>query len=206
MPGAVGAVSEWLRECAREFVARSDELDELDRILGDGDHGTNMRRGTETALTIDFDSAPTAAEALRLVGMTLVSTVGGASGPLFGTFFLRAGAAWPAPVSTVGVARALRAGLDGVVVRGRAKVGDKTMVDALAPAADAFDDVAALGGDLREALTLAARAAEAGRDATLDMVAKKGRAALVAERSVGVIDPGAVSMALILATAARYVR
>ena len=92
MPGAVGAVSEWLRDCAREFELRADELDELDRTLGDADHGTNMRRGTETALTLDLTEVRTAAEALRLVGMTLVSTVGGASGPLFGTFFLRAGA------------------------------------------------------------------------------------------------------------------
>ena len=206
MPGAVGAVSEWLRECAREFAARADELDELDRILGDADHGTNMRRGTESALTINLTDATTAAEALRLVGMTLVSTVGGASGPLFGTFFLRAGAAWPEQVSPVGVSRALRAGLNGVVTRGRAQVGDKTMVDALAPAADAFDDVVAAGGDLGEALRRAAEAAEEGRDATVAMVAKRGRAALRAERSVGVVDPGAVSMALILSTAAKHVR
>ena len=206
MPGAVGAVSEWLRECAREFAARADELDELDRILGDADHGTNMRRGTESALTINLTDATTAAEALRLVGMTLVSTVGGASGPLFGTFFLRAGSSWPVTITPAGVSRALRAGLNGVVTRGHARVGDKTMVDALAPAADAFDDVVASGGDLAEALRRAAEAAEAGRDATVDMVAKRGRAALLAERSVGVVDPGAVSMALILATAAKHVR
>ena len=206
MPGAVGAVSEWLRECAREFAARADELDELDRILGDADHGTNMRRGTESALTINLTDATTAAEALRLVGMELVSTVGGASGPLFGTFFLRAGSSWPVTITPAGVSRALRAGLNGVVTRGHARVGDKTMVDALAPAADAFDDVVASGGDLAEALRRAAEAAEAGRDATVDMVAKRGRAALLAERSVGVVDPGAVSMALILATAAKHVR
>lgn len=206
MPGAVGAVSEWLRECAREFAARADELDELDRILGDADHGTNMRRGTESALTINLTDATTAAEALRLVGMTLVSTVGGASGPLFGTFFLRAGSSWPVTITPAGVSRALRAGLNGVVTRGHARVGDKTMVDALAPAADAFDDVVASGGDLAEALRRAAEAAEAGRDATVDMVAKRGRAALLAERSVGVVDPGAVSMALILSTAAKHVR
>ena len=206
MPGAVGAVSEWLRECAREFAARADELDALDRILGDADHGTNMRRGTESALTINLTDATTAAEALRLVGMELVSTVGGASGPLFGTFFLRAGSSWPVTITPAGVSRALRAGLNGVVTRGHARVGDKTMVDALAPAADAFDDVVASGGDLAEALRRAAEAAEAGRDATVDMVAKRGRAALLAERSVGVVDPGAVSMALILATAAKHVR
>ena len=148
MPGAVGAVSEWLRDCAREFELRADELDELDRVLGDADHGTNMRRGTETALTLDLTEVRTAAEALRLVGMTLVSTVGGASGPLFGTFFLRAGSSWPITITPAGVSRALRAGLNGVVTRGHARVGDKTMVDALAPAADAFDDVVAAGGGL----------------------------------------------------------
>jgi dihydroxyacetone kinase-like protein len=202
----VGAVSEWLRECAREFAARADELDALDRILGDADHGTNMRRGTESALTIDLTGATTAAEALRLIGMELVSTVGGASGPLFGTFFLRAGALWPATVTPAGVSRALRAGLNGVVTRRHARVGDKTMVDALAPAVDAFDDGLASGGDLGEALRRAAEAAEAGRDATVDMVAKRGRAALLGERSVGTMDPGAVSMALILATAAKHIR
>lgn len=206
MPGAVGAVSDWLRECAREFALRSDELDGLDRTLGDGDHGTNMRRGTEAALTIDLSETPTAAEALRLVGMALVSTVGGASGPLFGTFFLRAGASWPSEVSTAGLARALRSGLDGVVARGRAEVGDKTMVDALEPAARAMEEAAAEGCAVAEALARAATAAEAGRDATLPLVARRGRAALKAESSVGVIDPGAVSMALILATAAKHIR
>ncbi len=139
--------------------------------------------------------------------MTLVSTVGGASGPLFGTFFLRAGAAWPEQVSPVGVSRALRAGLNGVVTRGRAQVGDKTMVDALAPAADAFDDVVAAGGEPGRGAGRAAEAAEEGRDATVGHggQARPGRTC-AAERSVGVVDPGAVSMALILATAAKHVR
>lgn len=206
MGGAVNAVADWLRECAHEFVLHADELDELDRLLGDGDHGTNMRRGTEAAGTIDLSETLTAADALRKVGMTLVSTVGGASGPLFGTFFLRSGACWPTQVTTAGVARAVRAGLDGVVVRGRAEVGDKTMVDALAPAVRSLEASAAAGAEPAQALAEAAAAAEAGRDATRDMVARRGRAALRADSSVGVIDPGAVSVAIILSTAARHIR
>ena len=201
MPGAVGAVSEWLRDCAREFALRADELDELDRILGDADHGTNMRRGTETALTLDLTETRTAAEALRLVGMTLVSTVGGASGPLFGTFFLRAGAAWPEQVSPVGVSRALRTGLNGVVTRGRAQIGDKTMVDALAPALQAFSSNQ--GNGLSEALAAAARACAAGRDATIGLVARKGRASYLGERSAGHQDPGATSATLLIEAAAK---
>lgn len=204
--GGVNAVAAWLGDCAREFARRADELDELDRLLGDADHGTNMRRGTEAAGAIDLSETRTAAEALRKVGMALVSTVGGASGPLFGTFFLRTGAAWPSQVTTAGVARAMRAGLDAVVIRGRAQEGDKTMVDALAPAVRALESAAAAGQELSEALPAAAAAAERGRDATRDMVARRGRAALKADTSVGVIDPGAVSVAIIVTTAATHVR
>lgn len=204
--GGVDMVGAWLKECAMEFSANAEDLDALDRQLGDGDHGTNMLRGTETARLIDLGQADSASTALRRVGMALVGTVGGASGPLFGTLFLRTGAAWPSPVSTAGVARAVRAGLDGVVQRGRAEAGDKTMVDALLLAVQSMEASAAAGEDLSVALPKAAEAAERGRDATRDMVAKRGRAALKADTSVGVIDPGAVSVAIILRTAANHIR
>lgn len=208
MADGVRAVTNWLQECAEEFDARVEELDALDRLLGDGDHGTNMSRGLAAARSLDLDGSQQiqrASEALRQVGMALVSTVGGASGPLFGTFFLRVGTNFPSPVGTAGVAAAMEAGLAGVVARGRAERGDKTMIDALAPAVDSLLASAHAGEPLGEALVKAADAAEVGRDATRAMVAKRGRAKLKATESVGVIDPGAVSMALILRTAVKHV-
>lgn len=205
MGTGVTAVAAWLLECSQEFTARVDELDELDRALGDGDHGTNMCRGFAAAEGLDLDEITTAADALRHVGMALVQSVGGASGPLFGTFLLRVGANWDRTRSTAGLAKAVREGVAGVQARGKAEAGDKTMVDALLAAADSLEASAAAGRDTREALLDAASAAEAGRDATVDMVAKRGRAALKADQSVGVVDPGAVSMALILRTAVRHI-
>lgn len=200
------AVQEWLRDAARIFADRGAELNELDRAIGDGDHGTNMSRGLETALTIPIDNTMTPTDALKSIGMALVSTVGGASGPLFGTFFLRAGQNWPTPSSTAGVAAAVRSGLEGVMSRGKAVEGDKTMVDALAPAALSLEDSAAKNLPLEEALRLGAAAANAGAQATLDMVARRGRASYLGARSVGHLDPGAVSSALILESAARHIR
>lgn len=205
MPDGVKVVAAWLLECSREFAARGDELDELDRLLGDGDHGTNMCRGFAAAETLDLAETTRSADALRHVGMALVQNVGGASGPLFGTFFLRAGANWDSSLSTAGIARAVREGVEGVQARGKAEAGDKTMVDALLPAAESLEASAAAGEDLRTALMKAADAAEAGRDATVEMVARRGRAALKADQSVGVVDPGAVSMALILRTAVHHI-
>ncbi|QTO36906.1 dihydroxyacetone kinase subunit L [Tessaracoccus sp. MC1865] len=205
MGAGVMVVAEWLLECSREFVARIDELDELDRALGDGDHGTNMVRGFAAAENLDLSAQLHAAEALRQVGMALVQNVGGASGPLFGTFFLRAGAHWDPSLTTPGLALALREALRGVQARGKAEPGDKTMIDALAPASASLDASAAEGENVADALEKAAAAAEAGRDATVDMVARRGRAALNADRSVGIIDPGAVSMALILRTAVHHI-
>lgn len=205
MPDGVQKVTSWLRECADLFHDRIDELDHLDRELGDGDHGTNMDRGLSAAQSLNLDGEMTAADALRHVGMALVGNVGGSSGPLFGTFFLRVGANWPRPVATPGVANALEAGLSGVMARGKAERGDKTMVDALAPAVDALQEAARTRVPLGDALTRAAEAAEKGRDATLTMIAKRGRASLRAEQSIGLLDPGAVSMALILRTAVNHV-
>jgi dihydroxyacetone kinase-like protein len=137
--------------------------------------------------------------------MTLVSKVGGASGPLYGTFFLRmSGSAGDADtLDAAAFGDALRAGLEGVVARGKAQAGDKTMYDALAPACDAFDAAVADGTDLAEALQRASVAADEGRDATIPMLARKGRASYLGERSVGHQDPGATSTALMIAAAAR---
>jgi phosphoenolpyruvate---glycerone phosphotransferase subunit DhaL len=140
--------------------------------------------------------------------MTLVSTVGGASGPLFGTMFLRIGTAAGevTELDGKGFASALRAGLDGVVARGKAEAGDKTMYDALAPATDALDEALASGASLDAALAAAVLAAEQGRDATTPMLARKGRASYLGERSVGHQDPGATSIALLVRAASDALR
>jgi dihydroxyacetone kinase-like protein len=204
---AVGSaqLGRWLRAFADAVTEHADELTALDSAIGDADHGTNMRRGT-TAVVGRLDAAPDAGPAalLKTVGMTLVSTVGGASGPLYGTFFLRMGtsAGDAAELDPGAFAKALRAGLDGVVARGRAEAGDKTMLDALLPALDALDEALAGGASLRDALRAASTAADAGRDATIPLVARKGRASYLGERSAGHQDPGATSAALLLGAAA----
>ncbi len=198
------ALSTWLKSTAAEFEARIDELDGLDAAIGDGDHGTNMARGMATASTIVPSPDTTTRQYLNQVGMALVSSVGGASGPLFGTFFLRVGQLWQSPHSVSSIWQALKAGRDGIASRGRAKVGDKTMLDALCPAVDVLEH-AAMERDEEPSASLAraAAAAWAGAEATRDMVARRGRAAHYGERSVGHIDPGAVSMAMILDNASR---
>ena len=149
----------------------------------------------------------TAAALLKQVGMTLVSTVGGASGPLYGTLFLRmaASAGEAETLDAAAFGAALRAGLGGIVARGKAEAGDKTMFDALAPACDAYDAAVADGAGLAGALAAAAQAADAGRDATIPLLARKGRASYLGERSVGHQDPGATSTALLIGAAVRAV-
>jgi phosphoenolpyruvate---glycerone phosphotransferase subunit DhaL len=199
-----GAFEAWVREFARTIAEHKDELTELDSAIGDADHGANMDRGM-TAAVAALESAPPAdpAALLKQVGMTLVSKVGGASGPLYGTFFLRmAGALGTEPADGETFARALRAGLDGVIARGKAEPGDKTMVDALGPACDALDAALAGGQPLDQALASAAEAARKGRDATIPLIARKGRASYLGERSAGHQDPGATSTALLLDAAA----
>ena len=198
------ALSTWLKSTAAEFEARIDELDGLDAAIGDGDHGTNMARSMATASTIVPSPDTTTREYLNQVGMALVSSVGGASGPLFGTFFLRVGQLWQSPHSVSSIWQALKAGRDGIASRGRAKVGDKTMLDALCPAVDVLEH-AAMERDEEPSASLAraAAAARTGAEATRGMVARRGRAAHYGERSVGHIDPGAVSMAMILDNASR---
>jgi dihydroxyacetone kinase-like protein len=198
------AVERWLRAFAAAIAENEQALTRLDSAIGDADHGANMNRGLKAVLAKLDEASPSGPGALlKKAGMTLVSTVGGASGPLYGTFFLRMATAI-GDTDTVDqklFAAALRAGVDGVVARGKAEAGDKTMYDALAPAVDALD--AALGGeDASGALRAAADAAAQGRDATTPMQARKGRASYLGERSVGHQDPGATSAALLLQTAA----
>jgi phosphoenolpyruvate---glycerone phosphotransferase subunit DhaL len=198
------ALDRWIRAFAAAVAENEEFLTRLDSAIGDADHGANMSRGMKAVLA-KLDSDPPAAPAalLKQTGMTLVSTVGGAAGPLYGTFFLRmAGAVGNTEtLDQAAFADALRAGVQGVVARGKAEAGDKTMYDALAPAVDALD--AALGGEGADgALRAAADAAAAGRDATTPMQARKGRASYLGERSVGHQDPGATSATLLIAAAA----
>jgi phosphoenolpyruvate---glycerone phosphotransferase subunit DhaL len=203
---ATAALDRWVRSFALLVAENKDTLTDLDAAIGDGDHGTNMDRGMRAVVVALDETTPVTASALlNKVGMTLVSTVGGASGPLFGTFFLRVGASFgdTAEISLAQLAAALRAGLEGIVARGKAEAGDKTMYDALAPAVDALDGAVSEGMDKADALKLALVAAENGRDATTPMLARKGRASYLGERSVGHQDPGATTIALLMAAATR---
>jgi dihydroxyacetone kinase-like protein len=198
------AVRAWLLTFAEEVAENRDLLTQLDSAIGDADHGANLDRGLTAVVAAleDIDGAAPG-ELLKTTGMTLVSSVGGASGPLYGTLFLRMSGS-VGDVDSLDAAQfaaAMRAGLDGVVARGRAQAGDKTMYDALAPACDALDEAIAEGLGLGDALTRAADAAQAGRDATIPMLARKGRASYLGERSVGHQDPGATSAALLVTTA-----
>jgi phosphoenolpyruvate---glycerone phosphotransferase subunit DhaL len=197
-------LEQWVRRFALLVAENRDYLTQLDAAIGDADHGSNMDRGMRAAVAaLDASPPETCGALFSKVGMTLVSTVGGASGPLFGTLFLRIGSTLgdgesAAPLE---VAAALRAGLGGVVDRGKAAPGDKTMYDALAPAVDALDEALAAGTDLAAGLKQARDAAAAGRDATTPMLARKGRASYLGERSVGHQDPGATTVALLLEAA-----
>jgi dihydroxyacetone kinase-like protein len=187
----VGLYGERLREARRQ-------LTELDSAIGDGDHGINMDRGFSAVNGQLPEMAGGDAGALfKQVGMKLISTVGGASGPLYGTFFLRVGTALGdgTEVAPSQLVAALRAGLEGVVARGKAELGDKTMVDAMAPAVDALESRA--NGDWVAALKAAAQAAAEGRDQITPLVARKGRASYLGERSAGHQDPGATSTTIL---------
>lgn len=206
MTGCDGAaVTSALLAAGRDMIASRDELTELDRAVGDGDHGENLKRGFE-AFESAVDTADTGnpAAVCTLLAKTLISTVGGAAGPLYGTAFLRAAKAVgdAAELDAAGVVAALRAGLDGVRARGKAEPGDKTMLDALAPAVDAAESAGE--GGVPATLAAAAEAARQGAEGTRDLQARKGRASYLGERSVGHIDPGARSTALLLAALAAH--
>lgn len=199
------AVSTWLKDYADVITENANYLTDLDRQIGDADHGSNMSRGMSAVAALDPASFADAAGLLKKAGMTLVSTVGGASGPLYGTFFLRLGTTLTTDgeLSAEKFAAAMKAGLDGIVARGKASPGDKTLVDTLAPAVEAAQEAAAAGKSLSESLQAASAAADKGRDATVEMVARRGRASYLGERSRGHQDPGATSMALLIDSAAR---
>lgn len=190
----------WLTRFHDLVTEQVSYLTELDSAIGDADHGSNMTRGMG-AVVDKIQASPAGAidELFKGAGMTLVTSVGGASGPLYGTFFLRIGAT-AGPVGTLdapGLASALRAGLDGVVARGKAEAGDKTMFDVLAPALEAFDAALVDSSDIPSAARAAYSAAQTGRDATEALLARKGRASYLGERSIGHIDPGAASTSLL---------
>ncbi|MFB9391920.1 dihydroxyacetone kinase subunit DhaL [Streptomyces coeruleoprunus] len=189
----------WMGAVAAAVAREADRLTELDSAIGDADHGVNMRRGF-AAVTAALEKEPprSPGAVLALAGRQLISTVGGASGPLYGTLLRRAGKALgdAAEVSPEQLAEALGAGVAAVAQLGGAKAGDKTMLDALEPAVATLR----LGGD--GAFPAAARAAEEGAEATVPMLARKGRASYLGERSVGHRDPGATSSALLFAALA----
>jgi dihydroxyacetone kinase-like protein len=206
VPTAVD-VTGWMQEVASAVEAEAAHLTQLDSAIGDGDHGVNLTRGFRavTEALGAQEGAQPPGKLLITAGKTLVSTVGGASGPLWGTALRRAGRALgDAPaLDGAGLASALEAALDGVVELGAAEPGDKTMVDALAPASRALRERIDGGEELAAAVAAAVEAAEDGARATVPMQARKGRASYLGERSIGHQDPGATSTALILAALGR---
>lgn len=185
--------------------AAQSELNALDSALGDGDHGGALAAAfTDSAEKISGADEPNPAEVLRLASQSLLNRMGGASGALYGTFFLRMSLSLKdhQSVDLAGWQAALRAGLEGVIQRGKASPGDKTMIDALAPAVEAFSSAE----NLESAFRAAAAAAQSGAEATRSMIAKFGRAKFVGERAIGHIDAGAQSMALLFAAMDEYWR
>ncbi|MDR2253280.1 MAG: dihydroxyacetone kinase subunit L [Bifidobacteriaceae bacterium] len=208
--GTVGIVEmvRWLELFQSEIAAHRAWLTDLDSAIGDADHGANMDRGmTAVGAKLAAGAPGTFGDLFKSVGMTLVTSVGGASGPLYGTFFMRLGMAQgaAAEVDAAGLGAALRAGLGGVVARGKAELGDKTMVDAMTPALEAYEAAVANGAGAGAAARAAASAAKAGRDATVPLVARKGRASYLGERSAGHMDPGSASTLLLFESLAEAI-
>ena len=191
----------WLRASAAVIDEHAAALTRLDAAIGDGDHGTNMNRGFKAVLQrLDGLEAADFGSVFKAVGMALIGKVGGASGPLYGSFYLAVGKGLgdAEAVEDGELAAALRAGYEGVVARGKAQLEDKTMLDAWHPALEALDAALAGGSDLGQALDQAERAAEAGMKATIPLVARKGRASYLGERSRDHQDPGATSTHLLV--------
>ena len=191
----------WMNRCAEALAAAQDKLTALDTAIGDGDHGLNMQRGfAKVKEKLAAEAGKDLGSLSKTVGMTLLSSVGGASGPLYGTFFIKAAPALngkdEADLPTL--AQAIADGSAGLVARGQAAVGDKTMVDVWQPVAEALKQAAAGGAELKTALQAAAETAQQQAEATIPLVAKKGRASYLGERSAGHKDPGAASSALLL--------
>jgi dihydroxyacetone kinase-like protein len=195
-------VRDWIRRFAAVIAEHRAELVALDTAIGDGDHGTNMDRGMKKALEkLDSQEGADIGALLKAVAMALISSVGGAAGPLYGTLFLQMGtsAAGKEELDLAGWTAALDAGIKGVQSRGKAEPGDKTMIDALLPALEALQSA---DGDAAAALGKAADAAEEGMKSTIPMEARKGRASYLGPRSVGHQDPGATSSYLLMRSAA----
>jgi dihydroxyacetone kinase-like protein len=200
--GAAWAL-DWIKRSAEVINAQREELTDLDRAIGDGDHGANLDRGFQAVVAkLDGTTPANVAEVLKLVATTLISTVGGASGALYGTAFLRASKAGDQDLDAAGVVALLQAGVDGIVQRGKASPGEKTMVDAWTPALAAGNDAAASGKSPAEVLDIMATVAQEGAVKTEPLVATKGRASYLGERSAGHRDPGAQSTAYLLRAAA----
>jgi phosphoenolpyruvate---glycerone phosphotransferase subunit DhaL len=200
------AIEDWMKRFAAEVAENRAYLTRLDGDIGDGDHGTNMDRGMKKVLErLDTTDGDDIGASLKAVGMALVSSVGGAAGPLYGTLFMQMGqaAAGKTELDLAGFTEALDAGVQGVIKRGKAERGDKTMLDALGPALDTLKEAG--DDDVASALQRAAEAAREGMEATIPLVARKGRASYLGERSAGHQDPGATSSHLLLKTAAEAV-
>jgi dihydroxyacetone kinase-like protein len=196
---------EWIKACTNILGENRDYLTQLDAAIGDADHGANMDRGFKAVI----GKVPEMADkdigtAFKTVGMTLLSTVGGAGGPLYGTFFIQAGmkTAGKMELTLEDWTAAMEAALAGIIMRGKAELGDKTMVDALTPALEALKQAVQENLPMHQALQNSAEAARAGMEGTTPLVARKGRASYLGERSAGHQDPGATSSYLILKTAA----
>jgi phosphoenolpyruvate---glycerone phosphotransferase subunit DhaL len=205
MPIARDDALEWIKTCAKVLAENRDYLTQLDAAIGDADHGANMDRGFQAVKNkMPELSDKDIGTIFKTVGMTLLSTVGGAGGPLYGTFFIQAG------TKTSGKMEltledwyiALDAALSGVIMRGKAELGDKTMVDALTPAVNALKLAVSTHEPIGKALELSAEAAKKGMEGTIPIVARKGRASYLGERSAGHQDPGATSSYMILKAAA----
>jgi dihydroxyacetone kinase-like protein len=205
MPISRDAILDWLQQFAAVINENSAYLTQLDSDIGDGDHGANMNRGMQAVLAVlpgvaDQDIGTV----FKTTGMKLVSTVGGASGPLYGTMFIQMGNATVDKMELTldDWIAAMQAGYDGVVMRGKAQPGDKTMVDALLPGVDALKAAREHGDTLGDALNASAEATKQGMESTTPLVARKGRASYLGERSAGHQDPGATSSYYLIRTAA----
>lgn len=194
-------IVKWLENSAAVLDKNKDYLTQLDSAIGDADHGTNMARGFKKVM----EKLPSVADKdigniLKTTGMTLISSVGGASGPLYGTFFMRSGMAMAAKeeLNDEDLLKLLESGVEGIVQRGRAQLEDKTMIDAWYPALDAMRNAIENGSTTVEALKASVAGAEKGMKATIPLQARKGRASYLGERSIGHQDPGATSSYLML--------
>ncbi|AFZ60932.1 dihydroxyacetone kinase subunit L [Anabaena cylindrica FACHB-243] len=189
-------IVEWLYVFASVIEHHKEDLTELDAAIGDADHGINMDRGFKKVSSIlPSIAGKDISSIFKNVSMTLISSIGGASGPLYGTWFLRASSATAGKqeLTQEDMLKLLQSGLDGVIERGKTQLGDKTMVDVLSPAVVAFEQAVGQGMGTVEALQMAVAAAEQGLKATIPMLAKKGRASYLGDRSIGHQDPGGTS-------------